>query len=160
MTTHVLVPRRSARAVRPVRTHWLGDFDRMFDDLWRGFGDRAMPVATPAILAPRIDYGETESEIRVAAELPGLAENDIEVSLEEGVLTIRGERAEDATDDGATDFRHVETFRGNFQRSIRLSSDVDEEAVAASYKNGVLTVTLPKVAEPEPEVRTIPVTIG
>jgi HSP20 family protein len=156
--THVLVPRIKHRAVRPARTHYLGDFDRVFDDLWRGFGGTATPVATPATLAPRMDYHETETEIRVAAELPGLEEKDIQVSLEEGVLTIKGERAEETREENDEGFRHVETFRGSFHRALRLNANVDEDAVKAAYKNGILTVTLPKIPEAKPETRTIPVT--
>jgi len=152
--THVLVPRIKTRAVRPARS----DFDRVFDDLWRGFGGAASPVATVATLAPRMDYRETETEIRVAAELPGLEEKDIQVSLEEGVLTIKGERAEETKGEDEEGFSHVESFRGSFHRALRLNAEVDEDAVKASYKNGVLTVTLPKVPEVKPEVRTIPVT--
>ena len=153
----VLVPRIRTRAVRPAQSHWLGDFDRVFDGLWRGFGDDTSPVATPATLAPRMDYHETDTEIRIAAELPGLEEKDITVSLEEGVLTIQGERSEEKRED-EEGFSHVETFRGSFHRALRLKTEVDEDAVKAAYKNGVLTVTLPKVPEVKPEIRTIPVT--
>lgn len=162
----VLVPRIRTRAVRPARNPWapraeswgLGDFDRVFNDLWRGLGDGAAPVATPATLAPRMDYHETDTELRVAAELPGLDEKDITVSLEEGVLTIKGERAEETKEENDEGFSHVETFRGSFHRALRLNAEVDEDGVTAAYKNGVLTVTLPKVPEAEPEIRTIPVT--
>jgi HSP20 family protein len=107
-----------------------------------------------------MDYRETETEIQVAAELPGLEEKDIQVSLEDGVLTIKGERAEETKEEDDEGFSHVETFRGSFHRALRLNAEVDEDAVKASYKNGVLSVTLPKVPEVKPEVRTIPVTTG
>ena len=144
---HVLVPRIRTRAVRPTRSHWLGDFDRVFNDLWRGVDSATSPVATAATLAPRMDYHETDEEIRVAAELPGLDESDITVSLEEGVLTIKGERAQETKEENDEGFSHVETFRGSFHRALRLNAEVDEEAVKATYKSGVLTVTLPKVPE-------------
>jgi HSP20 family protein len=127
------------------------DFDRMFDSLWNGLA--GPPRA--ATLAPRIDFTETDAEFRIAAELPGLEEKDIEVSLEDGLLTIRGERAaEERTE--AAGVRHFETGRGKFARSLRLPAEVDADAVRAMYRNGILTVTLPKAPEAQP--RNIPVT--
>jgi HSP20 family protein len=123
MTTHVLVPRRSARLARPLGAGLFGDFDRLFDEFWGSPGSAVSRAATPAALAPRMDYSETDDAIRLRAEMPGLDEKDIDVSLEEGVLTIKG----------------------------------DEDAVEAAYKNGILTVTLPKRPEAKPEVRSIPV---
>lgn len=161
MTTHLIVPRRTLRPVRPAAASFLDGFDRMFDELWRGFPQTQSRagVATAATVTPRIDYDETDTEVRVAAELPGLERENIAVSLEEGVLTIKGERSDETEEgDEAQGFRHVETFRGRFERRLRLGAEIDEEGVKAAYKNGVLTVTLPKVPEVEPEVRTIPVT--
>jgi HSP20 family protein len=157
MTTHFLVPRRSAS---PVAALGWNDFDRVFDQLWGGFGDPTRVGAGAASYAPRIDFTETDTEMRVAAELPGLEEKDIEVSLEEGVLTIRGERAVEEPSADAKGVPHVETFRGKFQRSLRLPSEVDADAVKAEYRNGILTVTLPKPPEAQPQVRSIPVTNG
>jgi HSP20 family protein len=148
ITTRLLLPRRSN-----VPTHALAlrDFDRLFDSLWRSPG---APTRV-AELAPRIDVHETEAELRVSAELPGLDETDIEVSLENDVLTIRGERAA-AEERDAEGVHHRETFRGTLQRSLRLRSEVDIDAVTAVYRNGILTVTLPKA--PAAQVRSIPVT--
>jgi len=154
MTTHLLVPRRRASSVAALG--W-NDFDRVFDQLWNGFANPAH--VAPASFAPRVDFTETDTELRVAAELPGLEEKDIEVSLEDGVLTIRGERSAEQSAD-AKGVRHVETFRGKFQRSLRLPSEVDADAVKAVYRNGILTVTLPKPPESQPSVRNIPITAG
>ena len=151
-TTRFLVPRRSAGAVASLA--W-SDFDRMLDELWTGFGRPARVGA--AASAPRIDFTETDTEMTVSAELPGLEEKDIGVSLEDGVLTIRGERAADEQQD-AKGVRYVESFRGVFERSLRLPAEVDADAVKAEYRNGILTVTLPKPPEAQPRVRTIPVT--
>ena len=149
MSTQLLVPRRT---VTPFHTSSWNDFDRLFDQLWRGVG---RPAAAQAAFAPRVDITETEEALRVAAELPGMEEKDIEVSLEDGVLTIRGERNAEETDGDAPGVRHRESFRGAFRRSLRLPREVDSEAVTAAYRNGVLTVTLPKA--PEARVRNIPV---
>ena len=153
LTTHLLVPRRaSSRA-----TLGWSDFDRLFDQLWNGAGV-ANSRGAPAY-APRIDFTETETELRVAAELPGFEEKDLKVTLEDGVLTIEAERnAEVKNEDDAKEVRHVETFHGKYRRALRLPSEVDAEAVKAAYRNGILTVTLPKA--PAAQVRSIPVTSG
>jgi HSP20 family protein len=132
------------------------DLDRVFDQLWNGAGLAAR--SAEASYAPRIDLTETDTELRVAAELPGLEEKDIQVSLEDGVLTIRGERNAEVTKEDPKEVRHVETFRGKFYRSLGLPSEVDADGVKAVYRNGILTVTLPKTPQPKP--RAIQVTSG
>ncbi len=153
LTTHLLVPRRSAASLAPFG--W-SDFDRVFDQLWNGFGPAVR--SAEASYAPRIDFTETDSEIRVAAELPGLEEKDIHVSLEDGVLTIRGERGSEEKREDEKEVRHVETFRGKYVRSLRLPAEVKADGVNAVYRNGILTVTLPKTPQPQP--RVIQVTSG
>jgi HSP20 family protein len=133
-----------------------GELDRMFDEIWRGFGARRVRNA-PADFAPHMDVSESEGEFRIAAELPGVEQDDIEVTLEDGTLTIKGERKDDRKEKDAG-FRRVETLRGSFRRSIRLPEEVDQEAVKARYRNGVLELSLPKLPEAKPEVRKIPVT--
>ena len=161
MSTHLIVPRALRRAPLTSRRFaapgLFTDFDRFFDAF---LGGESAPVSRDGapVFAPPLDYSETDTEIRVAAELPGIEEKDITVSLEEGVLTIEGERVEAQREEDEKGFRRVESARGHFRRAVRLNAEVDEEAVSARYRNGVLTVTLPKVAEAGPQVRTIPVT--
>ena len=158
MMTNVLVPRRSVITARPVRRYGLaGELDRMFDEIWRGFV--APRARRGADFAPHLDVRESEDGFRVAVELPGVEQKDIEVTLEDGVLTIKGER-KDERDEEEAGSRHVESLRGSFRRSLRVPEEVDQEAVKASYRNGVLELTLPKVPEAKPEVRTIPVTVS
>jgi HSP20 family protein len=158
--THVFVPRKGtaiARRARPLGLYH--ELDRIFDALWGGFSLPASGVRAPNAVTPRVDFSETDDEIRIAAELPGLEEKDIEVALDEGVLTIQGERKGEQEDaDEEKGYRRLETYRGRFHRAIRLGSEVDEEAVKAVYKAGVLTVTLPKRAPAEPSARAIPIT--
>jgi HSP20 family protein len=154
LTTHLLVPRRSAS---PLASFAWSDFDRAFDQLWHGRGLAGRAVTA---YAPRIDFSETDTELRIAAELPGIEEKDIQVSLEDGVLTIEAKRNVEAKDESEKGRRHVETFRGKYQRSLRLPSEVDPDAVKAVYRNGILTVTLPKPPEAQPQARVIPVTTG
>jgi HSP20 family protein len=152
LTTHLLVPRRANSLAA---LGW-GDFDRVFDQLWKG-GFAANGNAVRAY-APRIDFAETDSEIRVAAELPGIEEKDIHVSLDEGVLTIRGERTAEVKNEDAKEVRHLESFHGKYERSLRLPAEVDADGVKAVYRNGILTVTLPKAPQAQP--RVIQVTSG
>jgi HSP20 family protein len=158
MHTHLLVPRGTRRVAHPARRHafpgLFADFDRLLDAFW---GTGAPARRQRVDFAPPLDYAETEEEIQLAVELPGLEENDIRVSLEDGVLSIEGERADERSEE-KDGFRHTESCRGSFRRRVRLAAEVDEEAVKAVYRNGVLNVTLPKVAQPGPEARTIPVT--
>ena len=155
LTTQLLIPRRSAGSLASLG--W-SEFDRVFDQLRNGVGLAARNGARAAAYAPRIDFTETDTEMRVAAELPGLEEKDIQVSLEDGVLTIRGERMAESKNEDAKEVRHVETFHGSYERSLRLPSEVDPDGVKAVYRNGILTVTLPKIPQPQP--RAIPVTSG
>ena len=152
LTTHLLVPRRTSS----LAAFGWDDFDRVFDSLWKGVGSAARYGAP--VYAPRIDFTETDGELRVAAELPGIEEKDIQVSLEDGVLTIRAERTAEVKSEDAKEVRHVETFHGKYERSLRLPAEVDADAVRAEYRNGILTVTLPKLAQVPP--RVIPVTSG
>lgn len=149
--TRVLVPH--GFGVRPARG--ATGFERLFDELWKGVGaPRVQPDEAPA-WRPRADLRETEAELVVSLELPGLDEKDIEVDLEDEVLTIRGERrGPESPGDGT--WHRIETFRGRFERALRLPTAVETDAVRAVYRNGVLTVTLPKATEAR--VRHVPIT--
>ena len=105
---------------------------------------------------PTIDVKETAKEIRVSAELPGLEENDIEVSLLEGVLRITGEKREEHEEEKGDTYR-CERQYGRFQRMVQLPAEVDADNVKASFKKGVLKITLPKTKEAQSNRRLIPV---
>lgn len=113
-----------------------------------------------AQFTPSVDAVENEAEYRITAELPGLEEDDFKVVIEDGVLTLEGEKKshfESDDEEAAGGYRRVETRYGRFVRRLRFGSDVDEAAVKASYKHGVLEVVVPKLVE-DRKVRTIPVT--
>ena len=146
MRFHSLIPRRSV-ACAPLahpsaRAFWPAEFDRLFDEAWRGFG-LALPAQEAPRFAPRVDVTESDEAYTVRADLPGLEEKDIQVSLEEGVLTIQG-KLESEKDEDKRGVRYVERASGSFHRSIELPAEVDAAKVTASYRQGVLTVTLPK----------------
>ena len=124
------------------------EMNRLFDDVFRGTG---LPAATGSqgqgdvgtFVNASMNVSETDKEIRITAELPGVTEQNIDVSLDDDVLTIRGEKKFERKDD-KENFHFVERSYGTFQRSLRLPYAVDSEQVQASFENGVLTVTLPK----------------
>ena len=160
MTFHSLIPRRSVRcapvAPASLRGFWPLDIDRFFDEAFRGFGFPETAAEAPRF-TPRVDVSETEEAYTVRADLPGLEEKDIQVALEEGVLTIQGKH-ETEKEEEKQGARWVERARGSFHRALALPAEVEAEKVSASYRQGVLTVTLPKRPEAKPEVRTIPIT--
>ncbi len=153
--TSLIIPRRTRRSVHPVLRAGF-PVDRLFEDFWGGFD--AAPLA-PAAFTPRLDVKESDTEYVVTAELPGLEEKDVEISLEDDVLSIRGEKSAEHTDENAG-YTHVETVTGRFERRLALPTEVDAESVSATSKNGVITITLPKRAEAQPSTHTIPVTTG
>jgi HSP20 family protein len=103
-------------------------------------------IGRSSMLAPRIDVKETDKEIIIAAELPGTNEKDISLTLQNGVLTIRGEKKVEY-DEEKENYHVMERSYGSFQRSLRLPDTVDEDKVEARFENGVLKVSLPKRAE-------------
>jgi len=129
--------------------------NRLFDDVFRSF-DVPLPsfggLASWSTGWPNVEFSETDKEFRVTAEVPGLVEKDIEVLLEDGVLTLRGEKRSETED---KDRQFSERFYGRFERRIPLGTEIEEDKVAAEFKNGVLTVTLPKTARAQAKARRI-----
>jgi HSP20 family protein len=159
--TSLLIPGRSRRGAFPA-LRGVRRFDDLFDNLFCGWETAApaWPIGKTAhAFTPRVDVRETDEEIVVSAELPGLEEKDFDISLEEDVLTVKGEKHSEH-EEKREGFKHVETVSGSFERRLRLPCEVDPDTVKATYKNGVVTVVLPKVPEARPEVRTVPVTSG
>ncbi|MCG6207593.1 Hsp20/alpha crystallin family protein [Rhodopseudomonas sp. HC1] len=122
------------------------EMNRLFDDVFRGFDTPALATRFPAFGTswPKLEIADSDKALTILAEVPGLAEKDIEVLLDDGALTIRGEKTSDTED---KDKQFSEHFYGRFERRIPLNSAVAADKVSASFKNGLLTVTLPK-AEP------------
>jgi HSP20 family protein len=113
-------------------------FDLM-EDLWR----TPFETALGQMEYPAVNVSEDDRNITVEAELPGMDSNDIDISLQNNMLVLQGEkRFEDEQKQG--NYQRIERSYGSFSRTIPLSSSVDEDNVKASFKNGILTVTLPK----------------
>jgi HSP20 family protein len=118
------------------------EMNRLFDEVARGGPVAQAPTGDEA-LVPQINVSETDKELRVTAELPGVTENDIDVTVEDDRLTIRAEKKVERKDE-KENYRFVERSYGVFQRSLRLPFSVQPEQVQARFENGVLSVTLPK----------------
>jgi HSP20 family protein len=124
--------------------------NRLFDDVFRGVDiGRFAPPATMGW--PSVELNETDNEVKVIAELPGIEQKDVEVELADGVLTISGEKKSETED---KERRFTERYYGRFERRIPVD-DVDQDKVAASFKDGILTVTLAKSPTAQRKVKRI-----
>lgn len=122
------------------------EMNRLFDDAYRGTAPAVrgrLAGQGGEMIKARINVSETDKELRVSAELPGVKQEDINVSLDDEVLTIRGEKKVEETSD-KENYHFMERSYGSFQRSLRLPFAVQADQVHADFKDGVLTVTLPK----------------
>jgi HSP20 family protein len=160
MAIRDLIPRFGSRSpmVRGETSHPITLFheqmDRLFDDFLREF-DGFGPLSTRSFGFPRVELSETDHELQVEAELPGMEEKDVEVLLADGVLTLRGERKSEAEQKD----RHIsERYYGRFERQIALPAEVEEDKIQAAFKNGVLTVTMPKSATAQ-KMKRIPINV-
>lgn len=131
------------------------EMNRLFDDVFRGFDSRLPSFGTLSTFNggwPSVEISETDKELRVTAEVPGLGQNDIEVLLDNDVLTLRGEKRAETED---TQKQFSERYYGRFERRIPLGYEVEAEKVDAQFKNGLLTVTLPKTAKAQSQVKRV-----
>lgn len=117
-----------------------------FDRLWGSLLGQAGGYGRGESLlrAPETDVIETEREIRVVAEMPGLTREQLDIDLENNVLTIRGEKTEERTEGEGATYHLAERRYGRFSRSFVLPRDVDQERIQARFQDGVLTVSIPK----------------
>jgi HSP20 family protein len=120
------------------------EIDRLFDDFSRGFG--RVPAFRGSELEPKMNVSETDGEIEFTAELPGLEAKDVEVTLADNVLTIRGEKSAEKEESGKN-YRLVECSYGSFSRSFEVPAGADPSKIEAAIDKGVLTVKLPKPAK-------------
>lgn len=123
-----------------------GEFDRLFDDLFTQLPDK--PSRSNALADVRIEVSETGKEVRLRAELPGVDEKDIDVQLTRDTLTLRGEKRFEK-EEKDRDYHLVESSYGSFARAIRLPFEATSQDVSASFKNGLLTVTVRKPEKKE-----------
>lgn len=132
----------------------IGNLFNLHNEMGKLFGDLFSSQDSDAYVEntswmPKVDISETENGFEILAELPGVNESDVNVSVSDNLLTIKGEkRAEEKTDD--KDLHRVERRYGSFQRSFTLPRQVDTSDIKAGYKNGILSLTIPKVEEAKP----------
>jgi HSP20 family protein len=143
------------------------EIDRVFDEFGRGswrspfrrspfdvepFWRREMSWAS----VPAVDIAQKETEYEITAELPGMDESNIELKVSNGVLTIKGEKKEEK-EEKKKDYYLSERRYGSFERSFRVPEGVDQDKIDARFKNGVLTMTLPKTPAAQKQEKKIPV---
>jgi len=130
------------------------EINRAFDEAFRGFGPLSFERFDRMDRGfgwPNIEVSETDKELKITADLPGLEEKDVDVELANGVLIIKGEKKTETED---KDHLFSERFYGHFERRIPID-DVEPDKVSAAFKNGVLTVTLPKPPQAQRQVKRI-----
>jgi HSP20 family protein len=143
------------------------EIDRLFDDFDGGFhrwpAGRSLFNVAPSWrtesawpATPAVDLIETDKGYEVTAELPGLDEKNIEVKFVDGILTIKGEKQEEKEEKKKDYYLHERSF-GSFQRALQVPAGVDSDKIEATFKKGVLTVTLPKSAEAQKAEKKIAV---
>lgn len=138
---------------RPLGRGWAGhpfdalrqEFDDIFDRVWRGSDLARFDNRGALPLRPSVDVSESESDFQVVVELPGLDEKDVEVTLGDDRLTIKGEKKAER-DEKRNNYHLVERTYGAFQRSFNLPSEADANKIAATFDKGVLTVIVAKTA--------------
>jgi HSP20 family protein len=129
------------------------DADRLFDSLWTtGEGHRPRDAWRPSV-----DIAETEGDYVLTADLPGISKEDLDVTVVDGRLTVKGERRQE-TESTDENLHRVERAFGTFTRAFDLPTAVDAAGISATYKDGVLTVAVPKAEEAKPKQIDVKVT--
>jgi len=142
------------------------DMDRLFEDFWKGSG-RLSTMTTPwqsmmrsrgelSEVMPRVDETEDDKAFHVRVELPGMDQDDVDITLSNGMLTIRGEKKREDEEKGKDFYRKERSF-GAFRRTLPIPAEVDEKAIEASFKRGVLYIELPKTEAARKKVTHIDV---
>jgi HSP20 family protein len=137
------------------------DMDRLFDDFVGGMARPMQMTGSWSFgdVAPSVDVTEDDKAFHVAVELPGMDEKDIDLTLTDGLLTIRGEKR-DTQESKGKDFYRKERSFGAFRRALPIPGEVDDAKIDASFKKGVLSITLPKSEEARKKIRHIDVKVA
>lgn len=120
------------------------EMEQMAKHFWHDFPFRDIRTGVELEWAPRIDIVETDKTVEVKAELPGMEKKDIDITLDRDLLTITGEKKIEK-EDKDRHYHRIERHYGTFYRTVRLPTEVDAEKINAAFKDGVLTITLPRV---------------
>jgi HSP20 family protein len=150
-----LIPRRNGNFDLPIRREDSDltvfnpvqqEINRVFDDFFSGFQWPMLVGGGKNVFEPSLDLTETEKELKITVELPGMDEKDIDLSLSQNTLTIKGEKREEK-EDRTHGFYRVERSYGAFQRTIPVPCEIDSDKVEATFKKGVLSISLPKTEQ-------------
>ncbi len=131
----------------------LREIEDLFDRYTRAMGlpsSQSQELITTGDWSPRVDISETDNEFVIKAEIPEVKKEDVKVSVDNGVLTVRGERKQEKEEKGKK-FHRVERYYGSFVRSFTLPDNVDGTKIKASFKDGMLNLQIPKTAEAKPK---------
>ncbi|UCB52177.1 MAG: Hsp20/alpha crystallin family protein [Candidatus Zixiibacteriota bacterium] len=130
------------------------EMNRLFDDIF-GHGP-ARVQWTDGVWNPSVDVSEDKDNVVVRAEMPGLNKDDVKISVQDNVLTLKGEKKQEK-EEKESDYHRIERSYGSFCRSFQLPTAVEADKIKASYRDGVLNITLPKTEEVKP--KEIPISI-
>lgn len=135
------------------------EMDRLFDNVFQRFGSLSPALFTDgALLKPNVDIKENKKNYMITVEVPGVDENDVKLELNDGTLTVSGEKKHEK-EEKDENYHCVERSYGSFRRVLSLPQDIDEGAIDAKFKNGVLTITVPRkqMAKPKEDTKVIPI---
>ncbi len=156
-----LAPWHSKGGTTPALSDLHREVDRVFENFWSGFGMPSLLRENGGDLAMdvRVDTSEDDKAYHVTAELPGMSEKDVEVTFADNMLTISGEKKEEK-EVKEKDYHRRERSFGSFRRSITLPVEIDEAKIAATFKDGVMTIELPKSKTAQKKAKKITISRG
>lgn len=140
--SHTLMPWRGSHLLEDARKEVDDVFRRVFGSMAETAGSEGLG---PASWSPRVDMSETDTALVVKADVPGVDPKDVDISIRDGTLMIKGEKKEER-EQKKRNFHRMERFVGHFFRAIPLPTGVDEDNISATSGNGVVTITIPKKA--------------
>ena len=129
------------------------EMDRLFENALRGFGLSSIsnelftPLSSSGLLKPELDVAVTDKEYSITVEVPGVSDKDVKIEIVGNTMTIRGEKKQEKAEE-EKDYYRVERSYGSFQRVLSLPEDANQDDVKATFKNGVLTIKMPRNALP------------
>ena len=142
------------------------DIDHLFDQFFRGWGfpqaggfGRFVDFGADTLFRPKVDLSAEEKQYLLTVEIPGVSEKDVTVDISNNTMTIKGEKKQEKEEKDKNYYR-IERSYGSFQRVLSLPDDVDQDTIKASFKNGVLSITMPRKALPAGEVKKVEITAG
>ena len=142
---------------RPIFRSLHKEIDRVFDEFREliSGSDAVLPLSENGDVVPRLNILESESDIEISAELPGVKEDDVEISVVGNLLILKGEKFSEKEECEGKDYKLVERFYGNFSRTVPFNFDIDPETVEANFTDGVLTVKVTKPDDAQEKVQKI-----